>query len=96
MLRNAEGYFISFYVMHNINLYITQKPLNILTALYITQMIFMRIENHLKKFRRFENTISKFDDNEDYETIIEDLMLASSHLINAAMHKLEKLKIDRI
>ncbi len=56
---------------------------------------FMRIEHHLKKFRRFENTISKLDFNEDYETIIEDLMLAASHLINAAMHKLDKLKIDK-
>lgn len=55
----------------------------------------MRIEHHLKKFRRFESTISKLDYDEDYETVIEDLMLAASHLINAAMHKLEKLKIDK-
>ncbi len=55
----------------------------------------MKIEHHLKKFRRFENTISKLDYGEDYETMIEDFMLASSHLINAAMHKMEKLKVEK-
>lgn len=41
------------------------------------------------------NLYNTDDYDEDYETIIEDFMLAASHLINAAMHKLEKLKIDK-
>lgn len=55
----------------------------------------MRIENHLEKIKRFERTISKLDINEDSETLIEDYMLASSHFINAAMHKLGTLREDK-
>ncbi|MBU4284292.1 MAG: hypothetical protein KKA61_04045 [Nanoarchaeota archaeon] len=52
----------------------------------------MKIEHHLNKVRRFEATIAKLDYGKDYETLIEDYLLVSAHLINAAMHKLETLK----
>lgn len=52
----------------------------------------MKIEHHLNKVRRFEATIAKLDYEKDYETLIEDYLLVSAHLINAAMHKLETLK----
>lgn len=55
----------------------------------------MRIETHKKKIKRFEKTIAKLDYEEDSETLIEDYMLAASHLINAAMHKLGTLKEDK-
>ena len=52
----------------------------------------MKIEHHLNKVRRFEATIAKLDYGKDYETLIEDYLLVSAHLINAAMHKLGTLK----
>lgn len=55
----------------------------------------MRINNHIEKLRRFEKTIAKLDEKEDSETLIEDYMLASSHLVNAAMHALGTLREDR-
>ncbi len=58
-------------------------------------MSIMRIEHHLNKIERFQATLSKLDYQEDYETMIEDFMLASAHLINAAMHKLKTLPEDK-
>lgn len=58
-------------------------------------MYIMKIENHEKKIKRLENTLSKLDFEEDSETIIEDCMLIASHLINSAMHKLGTLKQDK-
>ena len=55
----------------------------------------MKIENHLEKAERFSRTIKKLDYEEDYETLIEDFLLVSSHLINAAMHKLKALNPDK-
>ncbi len=55
----------------------------------------MRVETHKKEIKRFEKTIAKLDYEEDSETLIEDYMLAASHLINAAMHKLGTLKEDK-
>jgi len=55
----------------------------------------MKIENHLEKAERFSRTIKKLDYEEDYETLIEDFLLVSSHLINAAMHKLKSLNPDK-
>ena len=40
-------------------------------------------------------TIGKLSYEDDYETLIEDYMLSSAHLINAAMHKLGTLKPDK-
>lgn len=55
----------------------------------------MRIEHHLNKVERFQATLGKLDYEDDYETMIEDFMLASAHLINAAMHKLKTLPEDK-
>lgn len=55
----------------------------------------MKIEHHLRKIERMSKTIEKLDYEEDYETLIEDYMLLSSHLVNAAMHKLGTLKPDK-
>jgi len=55
----------------------------------------MKIEHHMNKVKRFEATISKLDYEEDYETLVEDHMLISAHLINAAMHRLGTLKESR-
>jgi len=55
----------------------------------------MKIEHHINKKERFEKTISKLDRVEDYETLIEDYMLAAAHLLNAAMHKLGTLTEDK-
>ena len=52
----------------------------------------MKIEHHLNKVKRFEATIKKLNYEDDYETLIEDYLLVSAHLINAAMHKLKTLK----
>lgn len=52
----------------------------------------MKIEHHLNKIRRFQATIARLDYEKDYETLIEDYVLVSAHLINAAMHQLQTLK----
>ena len=46
----------------------------------------MRIEHHLHKVERFQATLSKLDYEDDYETMIEDFLLAAAHLINALLH----------
>jgi phosphomevalonate kinase len=55
----------------------------------------MRIEEHVRKAKSFENTIKKLDLEEDYETVVEDCILATSHYVNAAMHKIGSLRIDK-
>ncbi len=55
----------------------------------------MKIDHHLKKLARFEATLSKLDYEDDYETMIEDFMLASAHLINAALHQINALREDK-
>lgn len=55
----------------------------------------MRINHHLQKAQRMKNTIKKLDYEEDYETMIENFVLIASHLINASMHKLGTLRIDK-
>jgi len=44
---------------------------------------------------RFEATLNKLNYEDDYETMIEDFMLASAHLINAALHQLNALREDK-
>ncbi len=58
-------------------------------------MYIMRIGHHLNKVGRFQATLRKLNYQDDYETMIEDFMLASAHLINAAMHKLKTLPEDK-
>ncbi len=55
----------------------------------------MRTEYHLVKAARFERTMSKLDYDDDYETLIEDYLLASAHLINAILHTKKILKEDK-
>lgn len=55
----------------------------------------MKIEHHIKKLERFRSTINKLDFEDDYETLIEDYMLAAAHLINACLHKLGALREDK-
>lgn len=55
----------------------------------------MRIEGHLDKIKRLENTMLKLDEEEDHETIVENCVLGAAHCINASLHKLGKLRIDK-
>jgi hypothetical protein len=55
----------------------------------------MKIDHHVKKIERFQNTIRKLDYEDDYETMIEDFLLTAAHYINAAMHKQQTLKEDK-
>jgi RecJ-like exonuclease len=48
----------------------------------------MRIEDHLAKAQRIENTmLRKLDSVEDYEIFVETFMLAGTHLLNAVLHR---------
>ncbi len=55
----------------------------------------MRIENHFEKIKSLEGTLSKLDDSEDHETIVELCMLLSAHYINAAFHSTGRLRPDK-
>lgn len=55
----------------------------------------MKIEHHLNKINRISKTIEKLNDHDDYETIIECIMLLAAHYVNAAMHCLGTLKEDQ-
>lgn len=55
----------------------------------------MKIEHHLRKAERFNSTLKKLDYEADYETMIEDYLLAAAHLINAAMHSRGSLPEDK-
>lgn len=46
----------------------------------------MRINGHFEKINSLEGTLSKLDDSEDHETVVELCMLLSAHYINAALH----------
>lgn len=55
----------------------------------------MRIEGHFEKISNLEGTLSKLDDAEDHETIIELCMLLSAHYVNATLHFIGRLRPDR-
>lgn len=55
----------------------------------------MRIEGHFEKINSLEGTLSKLDDNEDHETIVELCMLISAHYINSALHYTGRLRPDK-
>ncbi len=55
----------------------------------------MRIEGHLQKIKSLNRTMSKLDNSEDHETIVELCMLISAHYINAALHASGKLRPDK-
>lgn len=48
----------------------------------------MNIQDHLAKAGRIERTIAKLDPERDAECIIEASMLAATHRINAALHRM--------
>lgn len=55
----------------------------------------MRIEHHFEKIKSLEGTLSKLDDMDDHETIVELCMLISAHYINAALHSTGRLRPDK-
>jgi hypothetical protein len=55
----------------------------------------MKIEIHLEKIENLTGTLSKLDNNEDHETIVELSMLISAHYINAALHSTGRLRPDK-
>lgn len=55
----------------------------------------MKIETHLEKIGHLNASLMKLNDKTDYEAIIELIMLLASHYVNAAMHKLNTLRIDK-
>lgn len=54
----------------------------------------MESTKHVSKAMRIENTLKKLNPLEDCETIIENCMLAGTHLINAALHHLKVSEAD--
>ena len=55
----------------------------------------MKTEGHIEKIERLEGTLSKLDNNEDHETIVELCILISAHYINAAIHSTGRLRPDK-
>jgi hypothetical protein len=55
----------------------------------------MRIEGHIEKIENLERTLSKLDNSEDHETIVELCILISAHYINAAIHSIGRLRPDK-
>lgn len=55
----------------------------------------MRIEGHLQKIESLKKTMSKLDNSEDHETIVELCMLISAHYINAALHASGRMRADK-
>lgn len=56
----------------------------------------MEASKHLSKATRLENTMRKLELGDDCETIIENCMLAGTHLVNAALHKAKLSEADII
>lgn len=56
----------------------------------------MEASKHLGKAARLEQTMRKLGPAEDCETIIENCMLAGTHLLNAALHKVNVCEADLI
>ncbi len=55
----------------------------------------MRIEGHIEKIEHLEGTLSKLDNSEDHETVVELCILISAHYINAAVHSTGRLRPDK-
>lgn len=56
----------------------------------------MEPSDHLKKAARLEDTMRKLSAADDGETIIENCMLAGTHLVNAALHHARVSEADII
>ena len=55
----------------------------------------MKIENHLEKIKHLESSLAKLGEDTDAEAIIELIMIITAHYVNAAMHKLNTLRIEK-
>lgn len=55
----------------------------------------MRVEEHLQKARRLDQSMAKLDLHEDYEAIIENCMIAGTHYYNSIMHTLGVTPADK-
>ena len=55
----------------------------------------MQIDYHLEKIAHLETSLAKLDEDTDVEAIIELVMLISAHYVNAAMHKVNTLRLDQ-
>ena len=55
----------------------------------------MQIDYHLEKISHLELSLAKLNEDTDVEAIIELIMLISAHYVNAAMHKLNTLRIEK-
>jgi len=55
----------------------------------------MRIEGHIEKIEHLGKTLSKLDNEDDHETIVELCILISAHYINAALHSTGRLRPDK-
>ena len=82
------GFILYFFV-------ILVKPKSLYSS-YVIPIYRMKIENHLRKIERLENSILKLDDIEDdYEALVELYMLIAAHYVNSSMHKLGILNISK-
>jgi hypothetical protein len=48
----------------------------------------MRAGQHVRKAERIEESMRRLDVDKDYETVIENCMLAGTHYLNASLHLL--------
>ena len=55
----------------------------------------MRVEYHLQKAQNFQRTVSKLSNEEDFETIIENCALIAAHWVNAFLHHINILEVQR-
>jgi hypothetical protein len=55
----------------------------------------MKIDNHLEKIEHLESSLSKLGEDTDTEAIIELVMLITAHYVNATMHKLNTLRVEK-
>lgn len=55
----------------------------------------MKVEDHATKISRLEHTLAKLNDEEDHEAIIEIILLLAAHYVNAGLHAVGKLRVDR-
>lgn len=46
----------------------------------------MRIEGHIEKIEHLKGTLSKLDNENDHEKVLELVIIICSHYINAALH----------
>jgi len=55
----------------------------------------MKIQTHLEKIDHLESSLAKLDDDPDHEAVIELIVLLAAQYVNASMHELDTLRIDK-